>query len=99
MKGWQFPMDALLDLERSGCPDCDGVGCGRCDYTGFRADQRTFDIGYGWRRLVFWPWHEVQHVRRERHNGWYSRVFCTYCVDDRMRDFYSTPDSTGAREP
>ena len=77
------------DLERAACPKCTGLGCRTCDYTGFRADQRQYSTGYGWRRLAFWPWHYVQHVRRGLSNGWYSRLFCTWCVDDRLRDFYS----------
>ena len=85
------PLDVVLDLERAGCPDCAGGGCSRCDYTGFRANQRNFDTGYGWRRLVFWPWHYIQHVRRGRWNGYYSRLFCTWCVDNRMRDWSKEP--------
>lgn len=84
--------DRFLDMERGKCPYCDGAGCARCDYTGFRADQRLFTTGHGWRRLPFWPWHYVQHVRRARLNGWYSRLFCTWCVDDRMRGFYTAFD-------
>lgn len=72
------------DLFRGMCPDCDGGGCQRCDYTGFRPDQRTFSIGYGWRRRLLWPWHYVQHVQRGRLNGWYSILFCTWCIDDRL---------------
>lgn len=83
------PIGVILDLKRGGCPHCDGGGCRRCDWTGFRADQRTFDTGYGKRRLAFWPWHYVQHVLRGRHNGWYSRLFCTWCVDDRMRAYHA----------
>lgn len=44
-----------------------------------------YHIGRGWRRLVFWPWHYICHVRVGRRNDWRSRVFCTFCVDDRFR--------------
>jgi hypothetical protein len=76
------------DLLRGMCPEpgCDGWGCRVCDHTGFRGDQRTFSTGYGWRRLAFWPWHYVQHVKRGHLNGWYSRLFCTFCVDDRLAE-------------
>jgi hypothetical protein len=82
------------DWLRGACIACEGFGyidyrmCQGCDGTGFRAD-RTYTLGYGWRRLLFWPWHYIQHVRRGLVNSWKSVLFCTWCVDDRMRDFYA----------
>jgi len=71
------------------------------------------DMGYGRKRLLFWPWHYIQHVRRGVRNGYYRvpygtgasgsawaapRMFCTWCVDDRMRDFYATRPADDAGE-
>ena len=44
--------------------------------------------GYGWRRLLFWPWHLVEHRWRHQPNNWQSRLFCTFCVDDRLAGLY-----------
>jgi hypothetical protein len=84
------PIERKRDLLRGMCPEpgCSGHGCRVCDYTGF-APGREWSTGYGWRRLPFWPWHYIQHIRRGYSNGWYSRLFCTWCVDDRRRDFYA----------
>ena len=91
----RYPAQTNDDLLRGACPQCEGWGyiewvtCDACDGTGFRPDAASHSTGYGRRRLVFWPWHYVQHVRRGRVNSWRSALFCTFCVDDRMRDFYT----------
>jgi hypothetical protein len=50
-------------------------------------------IGYGRRRLLFWPWHYVGHVLIGLPNNHRSRVFCTWCVDDRMRAYLVDRDA------
>jgi hypothetical protein len=82
------------DWLRGACPDCEGWAyidrrrCEACDGTGFRPGP-LYSTGYGWRRLAFWPWHYIQHIRRGRVNSWRSVLFCTWCVDDRLRSFYA----------
>jgi len=91
------------DWLRGACPDCEGWAwvppygkyrrrCSTCDGTGFRSD-RTYTTGYGGRRWLFRPWHYVQHVRRGRVNSWRSLLFCTWCVDVRMAEFYAKPET------